>query len=84
MTFKTKPPFGFKKVSDWVGKRVETIHPMQNAYIKVPARSMGIVSAITHGKGLTITFDECECCGVSAIISGIRTEYVVQQKEDET
>ncbi|ENX58336.1 MULTISPECIES: hypothetical protein [Acinetobacter] len=83
MTFKTKPPLGFKKVSDWVGTRIKNIHPMQNAYVKVPAHSSGTVTSIIHGKGLTITFDECSCCGVSAIISGIRTEDIMQQKDVE-
>lgn len=81
-SIKLNPPKGGKSVKDWVGRRVSNLVSFQNSQLKVPELSKGTVTDTTRGKGLTITFDECPCCKVQAITSGVSSNLLKEINEE--
>ena len=41
-----KPP---KRMADWVGSRVKTLHAMENGYAKMPAGPVAVVTGDSRG-----------------------------------
>ena len=74
--FKTKPPAGGSKISDWIGKKVKSLETFKNHFWEIPKGSVGVITEVTHGKGVCVTFNTCDCCKVKPKMSGIRTEYL--------
>ncbi|EJG23855.1 hypothetical protein ACOI3N_10350 [Acinetobacter baumannii] len=68
---KTLPPEGAKKVRDWIGKRVTNTRDFESYSQKMPANSKGTVTDAGNGCGLRVTFDQCNCCGLQAIFTGV-------------
>ena len=68
---KTPPPEGAKKVRDWIGKRVTNIRDFESYSQKMPANSKGTVTDAGNGCGLRVAFDQCNCCGLQAIFTGV-------------
>ena len=65
---------GMKKVSEWVGRRVETLVEMRNGAISIPA---GTFAHVTYARaGLTLKTEPCKCCGVGVYITRVRASDV--------
>lgn len=63
---------------DWIGLRVRTNREMGNRICKVPQGATGTVTHYSNGvHKITVAFDGCQSCGVSAIVSGI-TRYSLE------
>lgn len=59
---------------DWVGARVKTLHTMENGYARIPEGSTATVTGVS--RGLYLTFDYCNCCGMGVKISRVRPEHL--------
>lgn len=68
MPIKTMPHPKLKR--DYKGKRVRTTKDVSNAFWQVPAWSLATVTEQSP-KGSYLTFDPCDCCGISARISNV-------------
>jgi DNA mismatch repair protein MutH len=65
---------GMKKVTDWVGRKVETVADMRNGSTAIPA---GTVAEVTYARaGLTLKTAPCKCCGVGIFITRVRASDV--------
>lgn len=73
---KSSPPPGFKRVSDWRGKRVRTLRVLENGWCTIPAGTFAVVDAVGGGVGLSLRCDPCAHCGVQAHIRKVSTSYV--------
>lgn len=63
-----------KRMRDWVGARVKTLHIMENGYARLPAGSVGTVTGV--GSGFYLTFDYCSCCNMGVKVSHVRPEHL--------
>lgn len=65
---------GMKRVSEWVGRKVETVAVMRNGNQEIPA---GTVAEVTQARsGLTLKTDPCKCCGVRVYITRVHSSHV--------
>jgi hypothetical protein len=65
----TKPPPGYKRVCDWIGKTVRTTEVLKNGWMEIP---IGTVCAVTDARsGLRLCTDPCAHCGVRVYINKV-------------
>jgi|GEM_PF-2405963 len=70
------PPPGKKKIGDWHGLRVRTLHEMSNGWGTIPAGTVATVESCTGGVGLTLRSEPCKCCGLRVLISRVHNSEV--------
>jgi DNA mismatch repair protein MutH len=71
---RTKLGPGMKKVTDWVGKRVETLVDMENGWATAKA---GTIAEVTYARsGLTLKTEPCSFCGLGLRITRVRASDV--------
>lgn len=72
---RNKPPPGFKRVSDWTGKRVRLARDISNGAGKYP---MGMEATVeSTSPGLRLIGDACPHCGVRMYITRVPSDDVV-------
>lgn len=59
---------------DWVGRKVRSLHAMQNGYYVIPKGTVFVV--VVNRGGLRLRTEPCKCCGVSCFISKVRESSV--------
>lgn len=67
---------------DWIGRKVRARRDLKNHVVNVPE---GAVLEVTdnHG-GLSLTTEQCECCGVRVFIRKVPEQAVVLLPEEES
>lgn len=61
---------GMRRACDWIGQRVELVHPVGNGYCRLPAGYVGLITGL-NSKGLQFEGEPCECCKVRPRVTGL-------------
>lgn len=70
-----RPPPGKKRISDWLGMRVQSVVPLATSLGELPAGTKWTVIEAFHG--LSIKSDGCACCGLQMFVRHVETKDVM-------